>query len=89
MLRSSFTLIHKPINVANEQCGTVGLNSTRTMFILSLPASSTYDVDCNITSYFMIYLLLTSIPSSYTTFKSSSVFGFSGSFIVRITSESD
>lgn len=25
---SNFVLIHRPINVANEQCGTVGLNST-------------------------------------------------------------
>lgn len=36
IFRSIFIRKHKPISVANEQCGTVGLNSTRTCCITKM-----------------------------------------------------
>lgn len=42
-LLSSFTLIHKPIRVANEQWGIVGLNSTLTTFILPIVGGCTWN----------------------------------------------
>lgn len=43
MQRSNFTLIHKPMSVAREQCGTVGLNSTLTTLTLPTAGSFTYN----------------------------------------------
>lgn len=42
-LLSSFILIHKPIRVANEQWGIVGLNSTLTTFILPTVGGCTWN----------------------------------------------
>lgn len=62
-LLSTFTRIQRPIRVAKEQCGTVGLNSMRTTETLDFVGG------------------MTNIPSSYITFRSSNVAGFSGSRI--------